>query len=70
MPNEQRLQPTGAKKLLAIGGGGIRGVLSLEVLKRIEDLLRARGGRGDAFRLSDYFVARELRGFHAARGCG
>ncbi len=49
-----RIERAGPKKLLAIDGGGIRGVLALEVLQRIEDLLKAKSGKAD-FRLADYF---------------
>jgi uncharacterized protein len=42
------------KRILALDGGGIRGVLSLEYLGLIEDELKKRSGRAD-FRLSDYF---------------
>ena len=49
-----RIERPGPKKLLAIDGGGIRGVLALEVLQRIEDLLKAKTGRPD-FLLADYF---------------
>jgi patatin-like phospholipase/acyl hydrolase len=52
MALHDKLTGTGPKKLLAIDGGGIRGVIALEVLARIEDLL----GKGDPdFRLADYF---------------
>jgi hypothetical protein len=54
MTLQERIDRAGAKKLLAIDGGGIRGVLALEVLQKIEDLLKARSGRAD-FRLADYF---------------
>src|ERR1700746_924788 len=50
----ERIERPGPKKLLAIDGGGIRGVLALEVLQGIEDLLKAKSGRAD-FRLADYF---------------
>jgi hypothetical protein len=50
----ERIEREGPKKLLAIDGGGIRGVLALEVLQRIEDLLKAKSGRAD-FRLADFF---------------
>jgi hypothetical protein len=50
----ERIEGAGPKKLLAIDGGGIRGVLALEVLQRIEDLLKAKSGNAD-FRLADYF---------------
>src|SRR5712691_6737159 len=50
----ERIEREGQKKLLAIDGGGIRGVLALEVLQRIEDLLKAKSGCGD-FCLADYF---------------
>ena len=36
-----RLQRKGVRKLLAIDGGGIRGVLSLQILARIETLLQS-----------------------------
>jgi hypothetical protein len=42
------------KRILALDGGGIRGVLSLEYLGLMEDELKRRTGRAD-FRLSDYF---------------
>jgi patatin-like phospholipase/acyl hydrolase len=44
----------GPKKLLALDGGGIRGVLSLQILAKIEKLLIAKSGRAD-YRLADYF---------------
>jgi uncharacterized protein len=50
----ERIEWQGPKKLLAIDGGGIRGVLALEVLQRIEDLLRAKSGNME-FRLAHYF---------------
>src|SRR5499427_2266022 len=50
----ERIERAGQKKLLAIDGGGIRGVLALEVLQGIEELLKAKSGRAE-FRLADYF---------------
>jgi hypothetical protein len=41
-------------KLLAIDGGGIRGVLSLKILEEIEQLLIKESKRAD-YRLADYF---------------
>jgi hypothetical protein len=42
------------KKLLAIDGGGIRGLLAVRVLSRIEAILRDQSGRPDLV-LADYF---------------
>jgi predicted acylesterase/phospholipase RssA len=44
-----------SRKLLALDGGGIRGILSLEILAEIERLLRKALGRGETFVLADYF---------------
>ena len=43
------------KRILALDGGGLRGILSLGLLQKIEDTLRERHGSGDDFRLSHYF---------------
>ena len=50
----QRLARPGPRKLLALDGGGIRGVLSLEILAEMERLLIKESGRPD-YRLADYF---------------
>ncbi len=54
MSRQNRLCQEGQKKLLAIDGGGVRGIISLEVLLEIEAKLRAQSGNPD-LRLSDYF---------------
>jgi uncharacterized protein len=50
----ERLARKGPRKLLAIDGGGIRGVLSLHILGKIEDILVKESKRPD-YRLVDYF---------------
>ncbi len=50
-----RIQTPGPKKILALDGGGIRGMITVEVLAEIENLLRQKLGRGDDFVLADYF---------------
>lgn len=44
----------GPRKLLALDGGGIRGIVTLEVLIRIEDMLQKATG-ASKFRLCDFF---------------
>ena len=43
------------RKLLALDGGGIRGVLTLQVLVRMEELLAEKSGQGENFRLCNFF---------------
>ncbi|MEK6763496.1 MAG: patatin-like phospholipase family protein [Nitrospirota bacterium] len=50
-----RIISPGAKKILALDGGGIRGMITVEVLAEIENLLLKKTGRGKNFRLADYF---------------
>jgi patatin-like phospholipase/acyl hydrolase len=55
LTKEQHLDRTQTpKRILALDGGGIRGILTLEYLGVIEDVLKTRTRRDD-FRLSDYF---------------
>lgn len=49
------VEDPGPKKLLALDGGGIRGVITLEVLQRVESMLTQQLGAGDTFVLADYF---------------
>ena len=51
----QKLNGTGAHKLLALDGGGIRGVITLEVLAELERMLQGQFQRSDDFVLADYF---------------
>jgi uncharacterized protein len=55
LTGDEHLFGPGPKRMLSLDGGGIRGTLSLEFLKRIEGLLRARYGGDPEFRLCDYF---------------
>ncbi|WBH16810.1 patatin-like phospholipase family protein [Sphingomonas radiodurans] len=56
LPLAERIARPGPKKMLAVDGGGIRGVLALEVLAKIEADLRAYYGDPD-YRLSSFFDA-------------
>jgi hypothetical protein len=52
---EQRYSAQRPRKLLALDGGGIRGVLTLQVLIRMEELLAEKSGQGENFRLCNFF---------------
>jgi uncharacterized protein len=51
----RRLAPDGEKRLLSLDGGGIRGLITIEILARLEELLRAELRAGPDFVLGDYF---------------
>ena len=45
----------GPKRILALDGGGVRGLITLGILQRIEDQLKQRSPNPEAFRLCQYF---------------
>jgi uncharacterized protein len=51
----ERIRKPGPKKILAMDGGGIRGMISVEILAGIEDMLRRELKAGADFVLADYF---------------
>lgn len=55
MSYKDRINALGPKKILALDGGGIRGMMTVEVLAGIEEMLRKALGRTDGFVLADYF---------------
>lgn len=50
-----RYNESGPRKILSLDGGGIRGVITLEILQKLENDLRKKLKRGTDFRLCDYF---------------
>jgi uncharacterized protein len=54
MSLQQRIDAPGPKKILACDGGGILGLMSVEILARLEAGLRARRGRPELV-LADFF---------------
>ncbi|MBK8908470.1 MAG: patatin-like phospholipase family protein [Rhodospirillales bacterium] len=52
---DEHLFGPGPKRMLALEGGGVRGIVALAFLERIEAMLAERSGLGSRFRLCDYF---------------
>jgi hypothetical protein len=55
MAIQDKAAQSGPRKLLALDGGGIRGIITLEVLAELERLLQQRLAAGPGFVLADYF---------------
>src|SRR5690349_17683881 len=51
---QAKLAKPGPRKLLSLDGGGIRGLLTIEILARIESIVRERSGNRSLV-LADYF---------------
>ncbi len=54
-PLEHRFTTPQPRRMLALDGGGIRGALTLEIVKELEQQLREATGSGPGFRLCDWF---------------
>jgi len=55
MSLQKKIDSDGPKRILALDGGGIRGMIAVEILKEIEELLREETGGDKDFVLADYF---------------
>lgn len=54
-PLHHRYSTGAPRKILALDGGGIRGIITLEILAEIEQQLKHKLNKGDDFRLGHYF---------------
>lgn len=55
LTRDEHFQNGGPKRILALDGGGLKGILTLGFLRRIETILRERYGNDENFRLCHYF---------------
>ena len=55
MTIEERIKSPGPKKILTLDGGGIRGIISLAILLKLEAILSERSKDKNGFVLADYF---------------
>lgn len=55
LTRDQHFSAPGPKRVLALDGGGLKGIVTLGSLARIEALLRTRHGDDGHFRLAHYF---------------
>lgn len=55
MTLEERINSPGPKKILTLDGGGIRGIITLEILMKLEKTLRERFSSNKNFVLAEYF---------------
>lgn len=55
LTRDEHFQAAGPKRILALDGGGLRGILTLGFLRRVERILRDRHASDPNFRLCHYF---------------
>ncbi len=55
LTRDEHFRSNGPKRILALDGGGLRGILTLGFLQEIENTLRQRHGGDAGFRLCHYF---------------
>jgi predicted acylesterase/phospholipase RssA len=55
LTRDEHFELPGPKRILTLDGGGLRGIVSLGYLARLESILRSRYRAGDDFRLCHYF---------------
>ncbi len=55
LTRDEHFEKSGPKRILSLDGGGLKGIITLGFLARVESLLKERHGGGAKFRLAHYF---------------